>query len=397
MASELSSQQPPKQLTPASNVHFECEDGRIAFNNNIALFESKIPLYHDMLQFLSNSCISTDLTKQPSAYYSKYLREFWYTAKVESAMNTITCTLSNFNKPLSFNLEDFSSINGLNYTKNFTPLPQKEMVRDALETLGLVDENDPKILSFKLVNSSKLRIRYISTTWKGLDIDIAGEAYINENLKTMKSHHITASTFKPSTAYEVPLTSYMRKVAKLSEQLEKPLILPSEEVNTDTIADKSLSGTSVQHGAQYKATTNKKHVEEPVTAADATKGLDDFKSAEEQDNQPKTVDAEKVQENIVDKAKHIVKEKEDDDEFIDSKVRSLGNVTFEELYGNVEESPYDTKSEIKVVKRINLQHSDDDDDIKFMGPVYSDIEDDIGAKDDGIEITLNDSSKDEEV
>ncbi|GKB67544.1 hypothetical protein Tco_0928956 [Tanacetum coccineum] len=63
MASESSSQQQPK-LTPTSNVHFECEDSHIAFKNSIALLESKIPLYNDMLQFLSNSCISTALTKQ---------------------------------------------------------------------------------------------------------------------------------------------------------------------------------------------------------------------------------------------------------------------------------------------------------------------------------------------
>ncbi|GJU69076.1 hypothetical protein Tco_1255335 [Tanacetum coccineum] len=182
MASESSSQQQPK-LTLSSNVHFECEDGHIAFNNSIALLESKIPLYNDMLQFLSKSCISTALTKQPSAYYSKYLREFWYTAEVENATNTITFTLSNFDKPLSFNLDVFLSIIGLNYTENFTPLPQKEMVRVALATLGLVDENNPEISSTDLVDL---------------------------------------------------------------------------EVNVDTTADKSLSGTAVQHGAQPKAKTDKK-------------------------------------------------------------------------------------------------------------------------------------------
>ncbi|GKA00135.1 hypothetical protein Tco_0672685 [Tanacetum coccineum] len=103
-----------------------------------------------------------------------------------------------------------------------------------------------------------------------------------------------------------------------------------------------------------------------------------------------------VQENIIDEAKHFVKEKEADDEFIDSRIRSLGNVTFEELHGNAKESPYDTESEIKIVKRFNLQHSNDEH-IKFMGPVYSDMEDDTEAQSDGINITLTNSSKDARV
>ncbi|GJW79119.1 hypothetical protein Tco_0140801 [Tanacetum coccineum] len=106
-----------------------------------------------------------------------------------------------------------------------------------------------------------------------------------------------------------------------------------------------------------------------------------------------------VQETIVEKDENIVKEKEDDDLATDSIIRSLGNVTFEELYGNVKESPYDTESKIKFVKRFNLQHNDDEDQIKFMGFIYSDKEDDTHVKpqevyDDGIKITLNDSSKD---
>ncbi|GJT28053.1 hypothetical protein Tco_0908328 [Tanacetum coccineum] len=86
MASDASSRQQPK-LTPASNAYFECEDGHIALNNSIAFLEFKIPLYADMLQFLSNSCISTALTKQPSAYYPKYLREFGIRLR-ESSLST---------------------------------------------------------------------------------------------------------------------------------------------------------------------------------------------------------------------------------------------------------------------------------------------------------------------
>ncbi|GKC52027.1 hypothetical protein Tco_1074772 [Tanacetum coccineum] len=191
-----------------------------------------------MLQFLLNSCISAALTKQPSTYYSKYLREFWYTAEVGGVTNTVTFTLSCFDKPLSFTLDDFSSITGLKYN------------------------------------------------WK-----------------------------------------------KLLSLPEETLILPSNEVNADQNADKSLSRTAVQLITQSKAPTDKKskkkknlsssqpkilkivrvssplkqvietrHAEEPVTTADATKGIKTSKSAEELRNQTKPADAEKVHENIVEEA-----------------------------------------------------------------------------------------------
>nr|GEY50175.1 hypothetical protein [Tanacetum cinerariifolium] len=220
-------------------------------------------------------------------------------------------------------------------------------------------------------------IRYLSLIIEHL----LGDAYINENLKTIKPHHITASTFKPSTASEVSLTSYMRKVAKLSEQPKKPLILPSNEVNTDTIADKSLSETCVQLDAQSKARTNKKSKKKRNLPS----------------SKPKTSKIVKESSPSTQEAGHPVKEKEVDDEFTDSRISSLGDVTFEELHGNAEESPYDIESKIKVVKRFNLQHCDDDDQIKFMGHVYSNIEDDTEAQSDGIEITLTDSSKDARV
>ncbi|GJR59843.1 retrovirus-related pol polyprotein from transposon TNT 1-94 [Tanacetum coccineum] len=61
---------------------------------------------------------------------------------------------------------------------------------------------------------------------------LLGDAYKNDNLKTMKPHQITASSFKPSTAFE--------------------------GVNVDDTADKSLSGTVVQPVTQSKAPTDKK-------------------------------------------------------------------------------------------------------------------------------------------
>ncbi|GJV93420.1 hypothetical protein Tco_1541233 [Tanacetum coccineum] len=288
--------------TPASNVHFECEEGIINFNNGIALLESKIPLYHPMLQLLSNSCISTALTKQPSVYYSKYLREFWYTTKVEKT-NKITFTLSNFDKPLSFTLDDFSTIIGLKRSENFVPLPPKETVRAGLATLGLVDENDPSILSTNLVNSLLLKMKYFSLIWK-------------------------------------PVT---QSKATTDKKSRKKKSLASSKIKTLKI---------VKEFSPYPQVTDTQLAEELATTVDATQSIDASESVEEPGNQPELTDAEKVH-------KHIVEEEADKEGY---------------------ESPYDTEFEIKVVKRINLQHIDDEDQIKFMGPVYADMEDDTSVK-----------------
>ncbi|GJW59223.1 hypothetical protein Tco_0105954 [Tanacetum coccineum] len=129
--------------------------------------------------------------------------------------------------------------------------------------------------------------------------------------------------------------------------------LPFGEVNADDTADKSLSWTSVQPVTQSKAPTAKKprkkkissstkpealqssridssstqatylqYAEEFVVPVDANKCLDASESTEEQGNQPKTVDAEKVLDQI------DVGEK-------DSGLHSLGDVTFEQLMDEV--------------------------------------------------------------
>ncbi|GKB00385.1 hypothetical protein Tco_0828378 [Tanacetum coccineum] len=385
MASESPSQQQPKQLTPTSNVNFEYEDGIIAFNNGIALLESKIPFYQPMLQFLSNCCISAALTKQPSAYYSKYLREFWYTAEVDGATNTITFTLSSFVKPLSFKLNDFSYMIGLKYSENFAPLPPKEIVRAALAILGLFNEKDPSFSSIVLVNSSLLRIRYFSPIWRvlivyivkclggmqgshdqlninqqmiayslcwGLDIDIGnilfsdlviklttsnkkkeqnicytrylsliiehllGNAYKNDKLKTFKLHHISATTFKTPSASNVALTSHMIKMEKLLPKPEESLILSSKRVNSDDTVDKESS--------PLKQVTDTQHAEEPVATANTTKSVDASESAEVLGNRTKPADAEKVHEKIIE-------EEVEDPLATYSGIRSLRNISFEEL------------------------------------------------------------------
>ncbi|GJT83914.1 hypothetical protein Tco_1058256 [Tanacetum coccineum] len=415
MDSKSSSQsQQPKQLTPALNVHFEVKDGTINFNNGIALLESKNTTYHPMLQFLSKCCISVSLTKQPSTYYSKYLREFWYTAEADTTTKTITFTLSNFDKPLSFDLDVFSTVIWLKRSENLVSVPPKETVSVGLATLGLIDENDTSISSSYLVNSSPLKMRYFSPKWRvlmqyivkclggmqgshdqlnlhpvtgkherksnicytrylSLIIEhLLGDAYINENLKNLKPHHITALSFKPTLENEVPLTAHLCKVANLSPEPIKSLLQPSRDVIADDIANKSSSETSVQHVTRPKAKTDKKlrrkkipassdskaskivrestltlqvadtqHVEETVATTDTTQSLKASELAEEQRNQPETT-------NTIKKVDHVVEE-EDHDNGIDSSIMSIGDVRLEDFSINDEDSPFDTKSEIKVL------------------------------------------------
>nr|GEW45968.1 hypothetical protein [Tanacetum cinerariifolium] len=159
---ESSTQQQPQTLKVAPNVHFECEDAKLAFKNCVALLTSKVPAYNDMLQFLTHCCISKALTIQPFAVYNKYLREFRYT--VEVVDNTITFSLSHHNSPLSFDRDVFTSVIGLNYTNDFIPLLSHEAVKESIATLGLSDEKNPEVTSADLAHSSSLRIRYFTST-----------------------------------------------------------------------------------------------------------------------------------------------------------------------------------------------------------------------------------------
>ncbi|GJV18156.1 hypothetical protein Tco_1363479 [Tanacetum coccineum] len=283
MASSSSFKEQPKKLIPASNVHFECED----------------------------------------AYYSKYLGEFWYTAEADSTMNIITFTPSSFDKPLSFNLDDFSTVISLKLSRNCVSLSLKETVRAGLATLGLIDENDSTISSSDLANSYlSLIIEHLLKNYNN-----------NENLKTFKPHHITISSFKTPSAFKVPLTSHMLKVAKIFEDHHKSLLPPFREVITDDTADKSSFETFVQPVTQPKAKTNKKLRRKKNPASSKPKAskisLKASESAEEQGNQLKTTDATKVQklidEEIV-KVSNIFEE-----EVRDSEVTSLGNISLEEL------------------------------------------------------------------
>nr|GEX01930.1 retrovirus-related Pol polyprotein from transposon TNT 1-94 [Tanacetum cinerariifolium] len=73
---ESTSSQTHQLLTPSSKVKLEHNKCIITFNNVVALLEHSNPLYDHMLSFLSICSISTALTKEPSAMYVEYLKDF---------------------------------------------------------------------------------------------------------------------------------------------------------------------------------------------------------------------------------------------------------------------------------------------------------------------------------
>ncbi|GKD43062.1 retrovirus-related pol polyprotein from transposon TNT 1-94, partial [Tanacetum coccineum] len=277
----------------------------IQFNNGVALLKSDHPSYKKLFEFLKKSHISVALTKEPSAYYSQFLREFWYTVEADISSKSIT-----FMKAL------------LIYQK-------KETVKEGLATLGLFDETKPSLTSFDLINSSPVKVKYFTPMWKvlmqyivkclgevqgshdqlnlnqqiiayslcwGLNIDITGilfsdliaqlhpetgkherklnicytrylslvmehlmkENYKNDKLLSLKPYKITSVTLRTPLENETPLTAHMCNVAEISPPPLQSLIPPSREVNADDSADKSLSGTFVQPVTQPKATTDRK-------------------------------------------------------------------------------------------------------------------------------------------
>ncbi|GKB29603.1 hypothetical protein Tco_0869004 [Tanacetum coccineum] len=171
-------------------------------------------------------------------------------------MKSITFTISHFDKPLSFDLDVFSIVIGIERSKDVVSIPPKKTVKAGPVTLGLTDGNDTSLSSSDLINSSLLHpvtdkkerksnicyTRYLSLIMEHL----MGDAYINENLKTLKPHHITAITFKPTLENETALTSHMCKVAELSPDPIKYLLPPSRELKKKTILPSSKPKYSIQ-------------------------------------------------------------------------------------------------------------------------------------------------------
>ncbi|GJS79118.1 hypothetical protein Tco_0728999 [Tanacetum coccineum] len=221
---------------------------------------------------------------------------------------------------------------GTRQSENYVSLPKKETVRAGLATLGLVDEDKPSLSSTTLVDIGNIIFSDIVSKLqdgkKGRDHNVCytrflslmfekllGENYTNDDLAHLKPYTISAASFKKPLASEVALTSHMLKVATVLNEPEKSLILPSEEVNADDTDDKEPS--------PLLQVADTQHAEVTVATADATQSLVAFESAEEQRNQLKTAEAEKLM-----------------DEY--EKKKGADEVEYE--------SHYDTKSEIKFVE-----------------------------------------------
>ncbi|GKA30880.1 hypothetical protein Tco_0717185 [Tanacetum coccineum] len=327
MALELTSSQQSSYLTPSSKVNFKCEEGIIACNNAVALLEQPNVLYHPMLRFLSNCSISTTLTRQPSATYVEYLKEFWYTAEVDEETKTITFSLSSVEEPLSFTQEKFMSTTGLPVCENVvpTPPPPKETVRAGLATLGIFDKDKPSLSSFVLVNSSPIKIKYFTPIWR-LFMQYIVKCLVNVDDGVDK--FLSETTVQPVTQPKAPTNLKLRKKK----------ILPSS---------KPKSSYHVRVILPKKQVTETQHAEEPIDTADATKSLGASELVEEQVNQPKTAEAEKVQDQNV------------QEEIKESGLESMKDVTFDQIMDEIDqkntdakkaESPYDTESEIKIIK-----------------------------------------------
>ncbi|GJZ64329.1 retrovirus-related pol polyprotein from transposon TNT 1-94 [Tanacetum coccineum] len=89
-------------------------------------------------------------------------------AEANTTTKTISFTLSHFDKPLSFNLDVFSTVIRLKRSENCVLIPAKETVKAGLETLGLIDKNNTSLSSSDLINSSPVKIKYFSSKWRVL-------------------------------------------------------------------------------------------------------------------------------------------------------------------------------------------------------------------------------------
>ncbi|GJT76859.1 retrovirus-related pol polyprotein from transposon TNT 1-94 [Tanacetum coccineum] len=243
----------------------------------------------------------------------------------------------------------------IDISEDFVLIPPKATMKAGLATLGLTDENDALLSSSDLINSSirgmqgshdQLNVNQKTITYLSLIMEhLLGDAYINENLKTLKPIHITSLSFKPTLENKVPLTAHMCKVANLSPDLIKSLIPPSREVNSDDSTDKSSSRTTMQPITLPKAPTDLKLRKKRILPSSKPKSsnLDASESVEEQGNQLKPTDAKKVQKLI-------------DEEFVkEFGLESVRDIPLEEFGGadaklDTDESPYDTESEIKRVE-----------------------------------------------
>ncbi|GJX38635.1 hypothetical protein Tco_0251938 [Tanacetum coccineum] len=384
MASASSSQ--TKQLTSASNVHFQMADCIIQFNNTIALLKSDHPSYKKLFEFLKKSHISVALTKEPSAYYSQFLIQ---------------------------QRQIYHLIIGLKSSESFVNLPKKETVKEGLASLGLFDETKPSLTSFDLINSSPVKVKYFTPVWKvlmqyivkclgrvqgshdqlnlnqqiiayslcwGLNIDIPSilfsnliaqlhpetgkherkpnicytrylslvmehlmkENYKNDKLLSLKPYKITAVTLRTPLKNETPLTAHMCNgpLCRHVHSVQSNKQLEIKEEDNSRISTRPVALNSCRNKHLLSQATHLQPAEEFVVTTDETKSLDVSESAGAQENQNETAEAEKLLDEV-DKQNSTVQ--------------------------HTQESPFDTESEILFVK--SFQASQITKDVEALRPL----------------------------
>ncbi|GKA26796.1 hypothetical protein Tco_0712905 [Tanacetum coccineum] len=231
MASESTSSQQSSHLSPSSKVKFKCEDGIIAFNNAVALLEHTNDLYYHMLGFLSNCCISNTLTIQPSTIYVEYIREFWYTAKVDEATKTITFSLSSIEKPLTFTQDEFITDIGLPICSNTILLPPKETVGVRLATL---EPEPPLIISYEKVNADDTADKSSSMTSVQPVRVILSKTQVAENQHAEETVDIVDATKRDDTERLIMLDVQDQNI---HEEVKEFGLESIEDVTFDQIMD----------------------------------------------------------------------------------------------------------------------------------------------------------------
>ncbi|GKB05854.1 hypothetical protein Tco_0834049, partial [Tanacetum coccineum] len=137
------------------------------------------------------------------------------------------------------------------------------------------------------------------------------------------------------------------KVAKLSEEPEQSLIPPFREVNVDDTADKSLSKAFMQPVTQLKAPTDLKTKKKRIPHSSKLKSPYKVRVILQKKQVAETQHAEVLDQNVEEEVK-------------DAGFVAMEDVTFEQIMDEVDsktqgaqenaESPYDTESEIKIIK-----------------------------------------------
>nr|GEU37130.1 hypothetical protein [Tanacetum cinerariifolium] len=245
--------------------------------------------------------------------YVEYLKDFWYTTKVDDTTKDILLSLSLFENQLTFTRFDFLSAIGLTDSKNVVPLAPKGTVRAGLATLGLTVKDKPSLTSTELTNSSPL---------------------------------------KTPSATEVNLTSHMLKVAKLSKKPKESLILPSEEVNAEESANKS------QEINPSSTTTHLQATEELMVTVVPLQSLEASVTVEVQENQLKAADTTETMNNYEESAS--IQENSDSDlqSMPNDDLRSVSgfeSADSKDTHDNeVSHSVYTSKDNSAFAKRLSL-------------------------------------------